>query len=221
MAGRDVVEFEVERYLDAVGAGLVGPRAARAAILDELRDGLHDAIATRVRHGEHPAAAVRAALAEFGAPSVMASGFVGELAGSRARRTVAAYLGSGPLVGMLWLLTLAPAGWWRHGPAALWGAIPPAPVIGLACVVGVLVLAGTGRGSRWLPLPPGQIVAGALIVVVVAVLGDLFMLARVAAAGPVASTTIAVLAVTASIIRLGFSIPVVAGCLRLRRTMLG
>jgi len=100
MAGRDLAESAAERavegYLGAVAAGLIGPRRVRAAILDELRDGLHDAIATRVRRGEHPTVAMRSALAQFGAPEVMAHGFAGELAGSRARRTVAAYLSTGP-----------------------------------------------------------------------------------------------------------------------------
>ncbi|MER7433781.1 permease prefix domain 1-containing protein [Pseudonocardia alni] len=102
MAGGDVAERTVEDYLDAVASRLVGPRATRAAILDELRDGLQDAIETRVRCGAHRGVAVGAAVAEFGAPEVIARGFAGELAGSRARRTVAAYLGTGPLVGLLW-----------------------------------------------------------------------------------------------------------------------
>lgn len=119
---------------------------------------------------------MRSALAEFSAPEVMARGFADELAGSRARRTVAAYLTTGPLVGLLWLLTLAPSHWWRDGPAALWAAIPPAPAIGLACGVGALVLAATGRGSRWLSLSSGQIVHAAVVVVALAVFGDLLML---------------------------------------------
>lgn len=219
MAGGDVAERTVEDYLDAVASRLVGPRATRAAILDELRDGLQDAIETRVRCGAHRGVAVGAAVAEFGAPEVIARGFAGELAGSRARRTVAAYLGTGPLVGLLWLLAVAPSSWWHNGPAALWAAVPPAPAIGLACVVGVLVLAATGRGSRWLPLPPGPIVHSALVVVAVAVLGDLFMLALVTrpdAGG--ASSTFGVLAIMASVIRLGLSIPAATRCLSVRRT---
>lgn len=216
MAGGDVAERVVEDYLAAVATSLVGPRAVRAAILDELRDGLHAAIATRIGRGEHPAAATAAALNEFGAPEATARGFAGELASSQARRTVVAYLGSGPLIGLLWLLTVAPPGWWRRGPATLWAAIPPAPAIGLALVLGVLVLAATGTASRWLPIPPEPIVPAALVVVALAILGDLLMLALVARPDVAASTT-GVLAILASAIRIGLSIPAMVSCLRVRR----
>lgn len=217
MDGRDVVESAVEGYLDAVATSLVGPRVTRAAILDELRDGLHDAIATRVRHGDRPGVAVRAAVAECGAPAAVARGFAGELAGDRARRTVAAYLGTGPLVGLLWMLAVAPPGWWRSGPAGLWAAIPPAPGIALACGVGVLVVTATGRASRWLPIPPEQIVHAALFVVAVAAVSDLVMLALATRPdGAAGTSTIGILAITASSIRLASSIPTAARCLRVR-----
>lgn len=116
---------------------------------------------------------------------------------------------------------LAPSGWWQHGPAALWAAVPPAPVIGLAGAGGVLVLVATGRPSRWLQLPPRHVVHGALVVVAAAVLGDLLMLVLIALPDATigSSTTIAVLAVTASVIRLGSSIPVAARCLHTRSTV--
>lgn len=216
MAGGDVGERAVVDYLAVVATSLVGPRAVRDAILDELRDGLHDAIAIRIGRGEHPVAASGAALIEFGAPEATARGFADELVSSQARRTVVAYLGTGPLIGLLWLLTVAPAGWWRGGPATLWAAIPPAPAIGLALILGVLVLAATGRASRWLPIPPGQIVDAALVVVAVTILGDLLMLALVARPGASASTA-GILAIMASAARLGLSIPAAASCLRVRR----
>jgi hypothetical protein len=144
--------------------GLVGDHdwSARVAILDELRDGLHDATAARVQRSERPLEAVPAALAEFGAPAVTAREFAVELARSQARRTVAAYLGTGPLVGLLWLLTLAPPHWWCDGPAALWSGITLAPTIALGCGVGAVVLAATGRASRWMSPPSGRVVHGAL-----------------------------------------------------------
>jgi len=218
MASGDLAEHAVEDYLDAVASGLVGPRALRAAILDELRDGLHEALAIRIQSGERVSAAARSVMTEFGAPAVLARGFAAELADSRARHTVAAYLCTGPLIGLLWLLWMAPPDWWRTGPVGLWGAVPAAPAIGLGCIIGFLILAATGRGSRWLRVPPRQTVHGALAVVAVAVLADLFMLASVAHSGTdVSPSMIAALAILASTSRLALSIVATAQCLRVRR----
>lgn len=82
MVGGDVAERAIDGYLAAVAPRLVGPRAARTAILDELRDGLHEAVAARIRSGDEMEAALRAALDEFGAPARTAAAFAGELAGS-------------------------------------------------------------------------------------------------------------------------------------------
>lgn len=222
MAGHDLTEHVIEPYLAAVATGLVGPRAARTAILDELRDGLQEAATLRRARGAAPEAAVVEVLREFGPPAALATSFAGELATCRARRTALTYLLTGPLVGLAWLLMLAPTSWLRRGPTALWAAIPATPVIGIAAVAGLLVLAATGRPSRWLELPSGHVLHGAFIVIAAAALGDLIMLILATqSAASRASPTLAVLAVTASVVRLGCGLAAGAHCLRSFRSLLG
>lgn len=220
MAGHPVAECAVESYLDAVAARLVGPRPMCAAILDELRDGLHESAANHRARGAAADAAVRSAVNEFGTPKVVAAAFAGELAASRARRTVAAFLITGPAVGLLWLPSFAPPRWWLNGPVALLAAVPVAPVVVAAVVIGVAVLAATGRPSRWLQPSPRTVLHGALLVVAATTLGDLVVIVIAVHEGAAATlSTIGVLAIAASTIRLGFSVLGAAGCLRSRRTL--
>jgi hypothetical protein len=58
-----------DRYLQALGAELGGPRAARERLLAELRDHLDDAIADEVTVGRAPDDADHIALARLGAPA--------------------------------------------------------------------------------------------------------------------------------------------------------
>lgn len=220
MAGDDVVERVLDGYLDAVSRQLVGPRGARAAILDELRDGLLDAVAVGVRRG-HGSAAARHAVQEFGSPGVVAAGFAAELACCQARRVAAGYLGTGPLVGVLWLLVLAPPGWWHGNGPDLWSVVPPLPVIGFAALIGALVLAATGRLSRWLYLADRHVVDAASAVIAAALLADLVLLAlaaaRPATPGP---ALLGALAAVASVIRLCVGVAATARCRRVRRALL-
>ena len=62
--GRDAVTD----YLAAVAAQLTGPPSARAAVTDELRDGLMEALETHQARGCSPQEATVAAIAEFGDP---------------------------------------------------------------------------------------------------------------------------------------------------------
>lgn len=119
MPARPPAEPGIAAYLDAVGQRLLGPRTCRRAILDELRDGLHEAAATRYQRGVPAAEAVAAALHEFGPPAALAVGFAGELAIARARRTTLAYLATGPLIGLSWLAVIVPTRWWQRDPITL------------------------------------------------------------------------------------------------------
>lgn len=212
MACRPVAEPALQDYLDAVAARLVGPRPVRAAILHELGDGLQEAAGAHRARGAAAAAAVRSAVLEFGPPEVLAAAFAGELAGSRARRTVAAFLLTGPLVGLLWMANLASPRWWPTGPEALRSAVPITPLIVAAVVTGVAVLAATGRLSRRLWVSERHLLRGALVVVAAATLVDLALLVQ--AIHSVAPSTVGVLAVTASLVRLGFSLLVGTRCMR-------
>jgi hypothetical protein len=154
----------LDGWLQQVAAALPGPRRARLAILDELRDGLHEATRTRLATATPPAAAARAATEEFGDPAALARVFAPELAAARARSLTLILVGTGPLVGITWLLgglaatpaaTRLPLPPWKEdfvGVWAVWPMIPAAVAIVLAA--GLLVWVTTGRLSRWLPTRP-------------------------------------------------------------------
>ena len=218
MPGLPPGEPGMEAYLDAV-AGRIGPRAPRRAILDELRDGLHEAAATHHRRGVPAAEAVAAALREFGPPAALAAGFAGELAIVRARRTTVAYLATGPLVGLSWLPVIVPTGWWQREPIALLHLIPVLPLIAVAAVAGILVLAATGPIGRRLRVPERHGLAGALVVLAAASLGDVILLATAAHLVQAAAQTLVAVACTASTARLGASAAAMAHCVRSHRAL--
>src|SRR5262245_32695905 len=108
----------IEAYLAELARLLHGPRRRRARVLAELRDGLQDAAVAYRDHADSAVAAERQAVAGFGTPQAVADAFAGELATAYARRTTAAYIVTGPLVGIWWLLLLQPHPW-RTGLIAL------------------------------------------------------------------------------------------------------
>jgi hypothetical protein len=219
MRGRPPAEPAIAAYLDAVAGRLIGPRAPRRAILDELRDGLYEAAATHLRRGVPAAEAVAAALREFGPPAALAAGFAGELAIVRARRTTLAYLATGPLVGLSWLSVIVPTPWWQRDPITLLHAIPVLPLIAVAAVAGILVLAVTGPTGSRLRIPERHGLAGALIVIAAASLGDVILLATAAHLPQAAAQTLVAVACTASTARLTASATAVAHCVRSHRTL--
>jgi hypothetical protein len=77
----------IERYLAELDRALRGPGRAKADLLAEARDGLHDAVESYMDSGEPAGAACRRALAEFGEVSTLAAGFQAELSLAQARRT--------------------------------------------------------------------------------------------------------------------------------------
>ena len=99
---------ELAAYLSDLAAQLRGPRRRREAILTELRDGLDQAIEDRIAHRPAPTEAAAAAITQFGSPHAVADAFAGELATAYARRTIACFIATGPLVGIWWLLLLDP-----------------------------------------------------------------------------------------------------------------
>src|SRR4051812_36141401 len=139
----------IEAYLAELAELLHGPRRRREQILAELGDGLHQAAEAHARTATAEQAE-KQAVADFGAPRVVAAAFATELATAYARRTIAAYIVTGPLVGIWWLLLLRPHPW-RTGLRALLVTIPVLPLIGIAAATAVIILATTGRLMRWLP----------------------------------------------------------------------
>jgi hypothetical protein len=219
MPARPPAEPGIAAYLDAVAAGLVGPRACRRAILDELRDGLHEAAATYHRHGVPATEAVSAALHEFGSPAALASGFAGELAVVRARRTTLAYLTTGPLIGLSWLAVIVSTRWWQRDPITLLHAIPVLPLIAVAAITGILVLAATGPIGNRLRAPERHGLTGALVIIAAASLADVIMLATAAHLVQTAAQTVIAVAITASTARLTAGTTAMTHCLRSHRTL--
>lgn len=171
----------LEGYLATLAAQLGGPARTRQAILAELGDGLADATQAHHASGLTPAAAAQAAVAEFGQPPTVAAAFAPELAGAQARQTALGLIRSGPLVGGLWLAALVAsnAAPWRHGLTGVWLALPAVGVaVAVAALATLLVVAATGRASRWLPLPtrPTLAPAAAAAVGTAVIVADLMVL---------------------------------------------
>jgi hypothetical protein len=142
------VATPIEDYLNEVIARLPGRRRAAAAAIGELRDGLHDAIDAYRGVGLDQPAAVQAAIAESGPPEVIAIAYRPVVANLHGRRTGRTLLATGPLVGLLWLLALAP----RRSPAALLHTVPALGVVLMLGVAAALVAAAPpGRAAHWIP----------------------------------------------------------------------
>jgi hypothetical protein len=232
MAGTDVSRRDrdaVGAYLAAVAAQLTGPAPARAAITEELRDGLLETLAAHRARGRSPQESTEAAIAEFGDPATVAAAFGPELAAVQARRVAKGLLATGPLVGLVWLAAAAVNGLppWRHQLPGLWLALP---LVGLALLVACpalgVTIASTGRLARrlgWLgrraTLPP----TAAAVAALAAVAADLTLLAVIAGqaltiSGPDVWAPVAV-AAGASLTRVTLAGRATRRCLATRATL--
>jgi hypothetical protein len=174
----------VEGYLAAVTAQLTGPAAARAAVADELRDGLQETLEAHQAHGRSLQEATGTAIEEFGDPATVAASFAPELAAVQARRVALALLVTGPLVGLTWIAAAAVSGLppWRHQLTGPWLALP---LVGLALAVACpalgLTVAATGRLGRrlggWLGHRAALPSTAAAVAGLAAVAADLTLLA--------------------------------------------
>jgi hypothetical protein len=192
-------------YLGEVAAGLPGPRRCRERILTELRDGLDDAIAEHTTAGLPTDQAVTAAIDQFGSPPAIADAFTAELATAYARRTLAWFIVTGPLVGIWWLLLLHPHPW-RTGLVALLAAIPVIPLIVVAIATAAGTFATTGRLMRWLPeTTPQRAVAATIAVAALALTGDTVVIG-IYAASDLPVQPLAVIAVATSLTRIACSL---------------
>jgi hypothetical protein len=215
----DAEAGRIEAYLAEVAVRLLGPRRRRTAVLAELRDGLDQATEDHRARGLGAEQATDAAITQFGDPRAVARAFAGELTTAYARRTIALYLVTGPLVGIWWLLLLLPHAW-PTGVAALVAAIPVLPVIVPAVVMGAGTLATTGRLMRWLPeTSPRRALAATAAVAGLCLIGDLTLLATLGLSGPPARpvAVVAVVAVAASLTRIAASVVALRQANRLRR----
>lgn len=202
----------IDAYLGETAARLHGPRRRRTRILIELRDGLEQAVDDQITAGLPAEDAVSAAIARFGTPAAVADGFAAELSIAYARQTLAWFVATGPLVGIWWLLLLHPAPW-RGSPTALVAAIPVIPLIAAGLAAAVTTFATTGRLIRWLPEASGhRAVASVLAVAGLVIIGDVTIIGIY-----LGSDARGVIAVVASLIRIGASLLIVRRAAAFRR----
>jgi hypothetical protein len=206
----------IEGYLDDIGTRLVGPHRRRAQILSELGDGLDQATNRHLADGTPLDRAAEAAVAQFGDPAIVADAFTDELGVAYARRTIAAYVITGPLVGLCWLLLLRPEPW-RAGPTGLLAVLPVLPLIAVVIAAAGTTLATTGRLMRWLPeTPPRQALTATLVIAGLCMAADVIMIGLLATSSRPISP-LAVIAVAASACRTAGSIAVTRTATRLHR----
>lgn len=219
----------VETYLAAVAAQLTGPAPTRAAITEELRDGLLETLEHHLAHGGSHREVTEAAIAEFGDPPTVAAAFTQELAAVQARRVALGLLATGPLVGLAWLVAAAVNGLppWRHQLPGPWLALP---LVGLALLVACpalgLTVATTGRLARrlgWLGRRASLPATAAVVAGLGAVVADLTLLAMMA--GQALTTSVpdvwapAAIAAAASLTRVTLAGRATRRCLAARATL--
>ena len=195
-------------YLSDLAAQLHGPRRRREAILTELRDGLEQVTEDRIATGLPPDRAAATAITQFGSPCAVADAFAGELATAYARRTIACFVATGPLVGIWWLLLLHPSPW-RTGLIAFLAAIPVIPLIIVAMATAGGTLAMTGRLMRWLPeTGPRRALAATIAIAMLCMIIDLTMITMVMVSGA-PTRLLMIIAIAASLTRIVCSITTV------------
>lgn len=198
---RPAAAAPLDAYLGDLAGRLRGPRRRRQRILAELRDGLDEAVADHITAGRPEDHAVTAAIAQFGTPQAVADAFAGELATAYARRVIAWYIATGPLVGIWWLLLLQPHPW-RTGVIALLTAIPVIPLVAIATATAAGTFATTGRLIRWVPeAGPRRALTAATTIAALALLGDLTAIAVYPPSG-IPGQPLALFAIAASLTRI-------------------
>jgi hypothetical protein len=212
-----VDQASVDAYLADLAGKLRGPQRRRRQILAELRDGLDQAIADHRAAGLAGERAVAAALAQFGTAQAVADAFAGELAIAYARRTIACYLATGPLVGIWWLLLLQ-AQPWRTGVVAFLTAIPVIPLVPIAITTAAGTVATTGRLIRWLPeTGPRRAVTATTVIAALAIVADLGLL-TLCTPWSTLWQPLAIPAVAASLTRIGCGLVTLRHAAALRQT---
>ncbi|SDN09250.1 permease prefix domain 1-containing protein [Allokutzneria albata] len=139
MAGQSLIDD----YLDRLGARLDGPRAAKAELLTEARNGLEDAASCYRDAGFPDTTAQARAVAEFGPLALIADEYQEELAVAQGARTMRALLAAMLVVHVLFM------GRWPTSPSwvpVLATAVNYAWVV--VAVLGVLALVAGPRLRR-------------------------------------------------------------------------
>lgn len=211
----------VEQYLAEFERALPGSRRAKAAIVAEIGDGLLAGIEEHEDRGAAPAHAAELAVAEFGDPRDLAADFAAELAGATAHRVGLALVGTGPVVGLIWLATFAAGSGlsWRDEVASIWSAIPAYTFVLLLVVpAAMLATAGAGPAARRLRVDPRLAAAAASFAAAGCVVGDATLITGLVAvsAHRAAPSWLAAAAVCVSVIRLSIAAAAARRCALLR-----
>ncbi|MFD8494359.1 permease prefix domain 1-containing protein [Amycolatopsis sp. NPDC059657] len=142
----------IDHYLAELDSRLRGPGSAKADLLEEARDGLHDAAAAYREGGWDEEEAQRRAVAEFGPAAVVARDYQAELGMHTGVRTLWKVVLGVPLMQLTWdvvrmltfgawtKLSTPTPGWYKYAAQFTHGSAY------LVALVGLLALAGT----RWL-----------------------------------------------------------------------
>jgi hypothetical protein len=209
-------QARIDAYLREIATHLHGPRRRRARILAELSDGLDQAIADQSTAGLPDEDAATEAITRFGAPIAVADAFAAELTIAYARQVLAWFVATGPLVGIWWLLLLHPVPW--HGSLiALVAAIPVIPLVAAGLAAAATTFATTGRLIRWLPEASARRAAGAVLAIAgLAIAGDVTTIG-VYLGSDYLPTPLGIVAVAASLTRIGVSLVIVRHDAALRR----
>jgi hypothetical protein len=140
----------VEDYVAGLASALRGPARAKARMVEEVRDGLADAIAAHTNEGMPYRRAAHRAVREFGTADEILPSFQRELAIVQTRHTARTAALTVPLLLICWLLI----GNADHGQG--WQRLLTVHLTCVAVVAGVLAMAtltATGPLARRLPTP--------------------------------------------------------------------
>ena len=206
----------VRAYLALLTAELPPLRSPLAAIREELVSGLVDDIEARIRDGMAPEPAARYSVREFGDPRLLARQFTLGLSLVTARRIGLSLVGTGPVVGFLWLTAMAGRagqGWWDQ--LNLLPSTHPSLMIVLAATV-LSAIVGVLAGSARLPLGPHGAVTAALVAAVGCIVTDTTLLMGTLSSIGSAWSMVAALACTVSAVRLSAAVAAARRCAALR-----
>ncbi|TGA85619.1 permease prefix domain 1-containing protein [Streptomyces sp. MZ04] len=155
MSATDQHSDPVETYLTTLEAALHGPVRAKARLLEEVRDGLTDAVAEHASRGLPHDRAAELALRDFGSMDDLVASCQRELTIAQARHTSRSIAVTAPFLVACWFL-VRNAGDdqdWSLPWAAQLMAVYLAGTAVVAALLAAGALAATGTLARWLPTP--------------------------------------------------------------------
>ncbi|WP_190819450.1 permease prefix domain 1-containing protein [Saccharopolyspora pogona] len=141
----------IDDYVAELTAALHGPARAKSRLVEEIRDGLAEAVAAHTGEDLPYQHAFQAAVREFGTPAELAPGCQQELTIAQTRHTARALIVTVGFLVTCWYLT------WTAGHSQGWQLPPVVEILAaIATTAGTLAAAAlfaTGALTRWLSVP--------------------------------------------------------------------